>query len=251
MALGAFPGLLLLLIFVLGSKTGAADQSFFLLAFSVFAALGVFVHGLPLFAGFMLVRGRGQVRAENLMRTFGPLAERVAGKIDLQRVPLLGYSRPRGVLFEQGTTPCVLDIEAAKSGKRRIYFTRLTFDLGRAPQFQCTVSPANAFAAVGKFLGGQDVTLGWDEFDAQFVVTANDMLQAHEVLNRAIQEQLLTLLEQSRRAQWLGIGSVTLSVRENRVRIRMLGYPQSSEQLLEFYEHGKKLFDQLTPRLRY
>jgi hypothetical protein len=160
---------------------------------------------------------------------------------------------PREIRFQHGKTPCLLRVDIEETGQgdssHILYFMRLVFELGRPADFTCRVQPQS----LPKFLAGalrtSDVRLGWDEFDRRFIVEASDELRAPEVLNRPVQEQLLALSQAAAAMSPLEAGHVTLTVRDQRVEIRMKGLLDEAEQLWPFYQLGGGLFDLLAPRV--
>jgi hypothetical protein len=178
-------------------------------------------------------------------------AQRVGGEVVIRPVPLFGYPMAHAVLFSFSKTPCVLDIETVGSGKHKRHFTRLTFDLGRPTAFTCQIVPQHGLSFVAQWFGGQDVRLGWDDFDHRYIVKTNDELRAPDILDHEIRLALLDLRRQVGQSTPLKVegGYVDLAVHSGRVQIRALAHPRQLDQLLAHAASCGRLFDLLAVRV--
>ncbi len=188
---------------------------------------------------------------QNRLAQWSEFARRVGGEVVVRPVPIFGYSAPQAVLFSHGKTPCVLDIETVGSGKHKRHFTRLTYDLGRPTQFYCQLAPQYALSFVRQWFGGQDVQLGWPEFDERYIVKTNDDLRAPEIIDRNVQAALLDLRKLAGKYVLLAHegGFAELSVYSGRLQIRTLGQTKTIEQLLAHAAACGRLVDLLGPRV--
>ena len=240
---------LALLVFVgLNAPPGKA-------AASVAAAAMMLVFMASTFAPFAgvlaLVIFLARHAAQQRLAMWTPFARQVGGEVVVRPAPLFGYPEAKAILFTHGKIPCVLDIETVGSGKHQRHYTRLTFDLERQTAFGCQIVPQHALSFVTRWFGGQDVRLGWDEFDERFIVKTSDELRAPDVLDRTIQTALLDLRKLAGQNLPFGLdgGYVDLVAGSGRIQIRTHGLSRTTEQLWNHYTACGKLVDLLAPRL--
>jgi hypothetical protein len=219
----------------------------------VFIVVAAFFFGVPVFVFVLLtqaLRARGGQALDLGYRAF---AARVGGELVTQTIPLLGFKVPKAVLIPSGKAPCVLDLQSVGTGKSRVTYTRVTFDLPTPAGWRCQVTPQGLLDGLGSFLGLQDVQVGWDAFDDQFVVKSSHESLARTVLVLPVQERILALKQLSYRignATQLGSGNADLLIQENRVQMRLLAAPTSEADLMACYQACLELFELLAPRIR-
>ncbi len=190
---GLSAGALVVMAAVLIMLTAPPGEALTLLAFGgIF--LFVLASSFAPIAGVVVVVGllaRHGVQAQ--MQLWTQFATQVGGEAVIRPIPFFSYPHVRAVLFSHGKTPSVLDVETVGSGKHQRHFTRLTLDLGRPTAFTCQIVPQHGLSFVTRWFGGQDVRLGWDDFDNRYVVKTNDELRAPDILDHSIQLALLDL----------------------------------------------------------
>ena len=108
-------------------------------------------------------------------------------------------------------------------------------------------------STLGTLLGAQDVQVGWDVFDDQFVVQSDDPVQAVALLTRPVQEQLLlfkSFADPHLAQKHSGAGRFELSLSGNSFELRMRGSLFHHEKvLMEFYQACSRIYDLLEPQL--
>lgn len=77
----------------------------------------------------------------------------------------------------------IFDYFVVSTGKSAITYTRLRVALKNRNDFQLKLSKEGVFAKIGKALGSQDIEIGDESFDHDYVVKSNDELIATRILN--------------------------------------------------------------------
>jgi hypothetical protein len=95
---------------------------------------------------------------------------------------------------------------------------------------------------MGRCWGLHFVELGQEPFDNQFAVESNDETRARSVLTDEVQQGLLNL------KQWEG-GSLEWTVEKASLRVRVLGFIMSGEDLRTFYETSGRIYDAVAKAL--
>jgi hypothetical protein len=108
---------------------------------------------------------------------FGPSREEIwrqfAGQTGSQYVPG-GFWKGDKVEATHGPWTVVLDIYVVSTGKSAIAYTRMRAPYVNPDGFRFTVYRKGVFTEIAKWLGMQDVTIGHDDFDRDFVIKGND-----------------------------------------------------------------------------
>jgi hypothetical protein len=73
-----------------------------------------------------------------------------------------------------GEWPVTLDTYAVSTGKTVIMYTRMRAPYVNPEGFRFTIYRRGFFSGVGKMLGMQDVEVGFEEFDNDFIIKGND-----------------------------------------------------------------------------
>src|SRR6266542_6858294 len=82
-----------------------------------------------------------------------------------------------------------LDTYAVSTGKATIVFTRMRAPYVNSGGFRFTVYRKGLFSGIGKMLGMQDIEIGDEAFDHDFIVKGDDEAQVRELLaNQKIRE---------------------------------------------------------------
>jgi hypothetical protein len=222
----------------------------------VFVAIGSvflgFFFSVPVMAFVYFASKFGRQGARSLESGYREFAARLGGELVTRKVPLFGFSIPHAVLFKHGDTPTVLDLDTVGSGKSQTTYTRITFELPRETIVSCQVLPQGMLSSVGALLGAQDVRLGWDAFDDQFVIKTSDEHRAGQLLDREVQQDLLRLKqfgEDQTRRNRAPVGHIELDLRDRKLQLSLRGFLQESEALLAYYEACVRIFDRVAARL--
>ncbi len=114
----------------------------------------------------------------SLMREwFGPSREEVWRQLSTEigaKFVKGGFLQGDMVEATHGEWTIVLDTYAVSTGKVTIIFTRLRTRLENPSGFRFSVSRAGFFSSIADVLGFQDVQVGFDQFDDDFVIKGND-----------------------------------------------------------------------------
>jgi len=84
-----------------------------------------------------------------------------------------------------------LDTFAVHTGKATIIFTRLRAPFVNPSGFRFKVERRNVFSDVAKWFGAQDVTVGYEPFDHDFVIKGTDERLLRELFADALLRELL------------------------------------------------------------
>jgi len=77
----------------------------------------------------------------------------------------------------------VFDYFVVSTGKSAITYTRLRVALKNKSEFELKLSKEGVFSKIGKVLGSQDIEIGDESFDNDYIVKSNDELMASRILN--------------------------------------------------------------------
>jgi hypothetical protein len=86
------------------------------------------------------------------------------------------------VVADVGPWQVTLDLYVVSTGKSTTYYTRLRAPFANPPGFRFHVYRKSIFSDVGKLLGMQDIEVGVQPFDANFIVKANDEVRIIQLL---------------------------------------------------------------------
>jgi len=83
----------------------------------------------------------------------------------------------------------MLDTYTVSTGKATVVFTRMRAPYVNPGGFQFTVYRKGMFSGIGKMLGMQDIEIGDESFDKDFIIKGNDEIRVRELLsNQKIRE---------------------------------------------------------------
>jgi hypothetical protein len=105
-----------------------------------------------------------------------------------------GFWNGSKVEASHGQWIVTLDTFAVSNGKSSTTYTRLRAPYASPDGFYFKIYREGVFSSLGKMLGMQDVTVGYPEFDEQFIIKGNDeaklrRLFANEKIRELISEQ--------------------------------------------------------------
>ena len=115
-----------------------------------------------------------------------------------------GFARSDKVQVTHGEWILTLDTEVVSTGKATVIFTRMRAPYINPDGFRFTIYRRGFFSDMAKRFGMQDIEIGEDAFDRDFIVKATDESKVRELLSNA---HLRELLERQK--------DVQLTVRDN------------------------------------
>ncbi|MGZ4879106.1 MAG: DUF3137 domain-containing protein [Candidatus Angelobacter sp.] len=108
---------------------------------------------------------------------FGPSKEEIWRQFSAQTgsnyVPG-GFWKGDRVEATHGPWTVVLDTYTVSTGKSSVTYTRMRAPYLTSDGFHFTVYRQGIFSEIGKWFGMQDVTVGYEDFDRDFVIKGND-----------------------------------------------------------------------------
>jgi len=100
-----------------------------------------------------------------------------------------GFAKTDKIEATHGPWTVTLDTFVVSSGKSAVIFTRMRAPYVNPDGFRFTVYRKGIFTEIGKWLGMQDVTVGHDEFDRDFVIKGSDEQKLRRLFsNRQIRD---------------------------------------------------------------
>lgn len=100
-----------------------------------------------------------------------------------------GFLKTDKVEATHGPWTVTLDTFVVSSGKSAVVFTRMRAPYVNPDGFRFTVYRKGIFTDIGKWFGMQDVTVGYDDFDRDFVIKGNDEQKLRQLFsNRQIRD---------------------------------------------------------------
>lgn len=89
-----------------------------------------------------------------------------------------------------------LDCYAVSTGKSVVYFTRFRAPYINPDGFRFSITRKNFLTPLGKLFGLQDIVVGYDDFDTDFVIKSNDEVKVQQFFsNPQIRQMLIELKE--------------------------------------------------------
>ena len=119
----------------------------------------------------------------NLRRMFGPSRAEIWRQLSAEvggRYEEGGFWKGDKVRVSHGEWTVTLDTYTVSTGKVVIVFTRLRAPYVNPDGFRFTISRKHMFSSIAKLLGMQDVQVGHEPFDDEFIIkgTSEDKLRA-------------------------------------------------------------------------
>jgi len=102
-----------------------------------------------------------------------------------------GFCKGDKVKVTHGEWTVTLDTFAVSTGKSTIVYTRMRAPYVNPDGFRFTVYRRGMFTGVAKWLGMQDLEIGDERFDHDFVIKANDEAKVRELLGSPKVRELL------------------------------------------------------------
>ncbi len=218
--------------------------------FGIFIAFSILISGAGGFVVALIaqktIKRMSGASAEDV---FEPFARHVSGRVEEPPPGWFGLKlKPPSVWFEHAGLPAVLRIEVEGAGKHQVAYTVLEFTLAEASPVDLRVYPQGLFQKLGKWLGMQDIEVGDAAFDEHFVVQASRESAAATFLSAGVRRALLGLSDWRRRAVTSVLGSteyIELQLSGHSLKLRTIGFLNSAEQMIGFYELSGRVVDAL------
>ncbi len=103
-----------------------------------------------------------------------------------------GFARTDKIEATHGPWTVTLDTFAVSTGKSTIIYTRLRAPYVNPDGFRFTVYRNGIFTEVAKWFGMQDVTVGYDDFDRDFVIKGNSEEKLRRLFSNARIRRLIS-----------------------------------------------------------
>ena len=129
-----------------------------------------------------------------LRKWFGPSRQEIwrqlSAEIDARYVDG-GFAKSDKVVATHGEWTVTLDTYAVSTGKAVIVFTRMRAPYVNPSGFRFNIYRHGLFSEIGKWLGMQDVAIGDEAFDRDFVIQGTDAQKLQELFSSAKLRELL------------------------------------------------------------
>ena len=193
--------------------------------FCGFAVIVIIIGGV-----IAIVVASASARAKELNETFAILARHHKGK--LHRASW--FERP-SVTFDHGSTWVRVDIHST-GGKHPTHYTQVHIGWPE-PGFRMEVYPEGFFNRIGKFLGMEDVEIGSQDFDRDYIITSNNYGLLLETLTPECQLAVESLRDLGSSHQ------IYVAVRNYELLVKKLGLIDDIATLLKLVELSLQIYD--------
>lgn len=103
-----------------------------------------------------------------------------------------GFWKGDKVQVTHGQWTITLDTYAVSTGKTVMYFTRLRAPYVSSDRFQFTIRRRGLFSDIAKWLGMQDVVVGHEEFDRDFIIKGTDETKLRSLFDNVRLRELIS-----------------------------------------------------------
>ena len=93
-----------------------------------------------------------------------------------------GFGKGDRVEAQHGEWTVTLDTYTVSTGKTVIVFTRMRAPYVNPDGFRFSISRRGFFSGIAKFFGMQDIEIGDEPFDTDFIIQANDEFKVKQLL---------------------------------------------------------------------
>lgn len=177
-------------------------------------------------AMFRQKRMRGR---ETLLRQ---VEDRLGGKL----VPGSFFKQPR-LAFEHRGHPASLEFYST-GGRNPTYYTQLLFNFSSNPPFEFRIYPEHLLSKLGKLLGGQDIQIGDEIFDARFMIKGSSPERVKALLAKQRVREAIFELRSLKMNDHIDLATIRYAV-----RIRKLSWLDAPDLLVKFAECGKLILE--------
>ena len=158
-----------------------------------------------------------------------------------------GFARPDKVQVTHGEWTVTLDTEVVSTGQATVIYTRMRAPYINPDGFRFTIYRRGFFSDMAKRFGMQDIEIGEDAFDRDFIVKATDDSKVRELLSNA---HLRELLERQKDVQltvrdnegWFG---PTFPEDADELRFAVIGVIKDLPRLVSLFELFAVTLDEL------
>lgn len=185
-----------------------------------------------------------------MRKWFGPSRKEIWRQLSEQmgaQVVDGGFLKQGKVQVTHGEWTLTLDTEVVSTGKVTVVYTRMRAPYVNPDEFRFTIYRRGFFSDVGKWFGMQDIEIGDEAFDRDFIVKANDESKIRELLSN---RQLRELLEGQKDVHltvkdhegWFG---PTFPENADELEFRVVGVIKDLPRLVALYELFAVTLDEL------
>jgi len=131
---------------------------------------------------------------KSLRKLFGPSKEEIWKQLCSQTGAEYspgGFLKGDKVRVMHGEWTITLDTFTVSSGKSVVIFTRLRAPFVNPDKFQFTIYRRGFFSDIGKHLGMQDVVVGHEDFDRDFIIKGSDVEKLRALFANARLRELI------------------------------------------------------------
>ena len=158
-----------------------------------------------------------------------------------------GFARSDKVQVRHGEWMVTLDVHVVSTGKSAVVFTRMRAPYVNPDGFRFNIYREGFFSEIGKFFGMQDVEIGIEAFDRDFVIQGSDEARLRLLFDNA---KLRELLEKQPKVQfcvrddegWFG---PDFPEGVDELRFMVLGVIKDIDRLKGLYDLFAEALDQL------
>ncbi len=186
-----------------------------------------------------------------LLRTiFGPSRE----EIWRQLCAATGFSYVDGGFWKSdkveathGQWTITLDLYVVSTGKSSVTYTRMRAPYVNPDGFRFTVYRKGIFTEIAKWLGMQDVTVGYEDFDRDFVIKGNDEQKLRRLFSSPRIRELITAQPEIRFSVMDTDGKLWSKFPEgvDELHFQVVGVVKDLERLKLLYELFAETLDEL------
>lgn len=141
-----------------------------------------------------------------------------------------------GITFEYKSYAASIEYYST-GGKHPALYTRLFFHFQRTPPLSVRIYPERLFSRIGKFLGGQDIQLGDEQFDDKFMIKGSDQPRVKDFLSPDVRQAVFEL-----RALTMN-DHIEISTESTALRIQKLSWLHAPDLLISLVTLGQRVFD--------
>ena len=127
-------------------------------------------------------------------RMFGPRRKEIWGQLSSEmgaRYVEGGFGKADKIQATHGDWTVTLDTYVVSTGKTVIVFTRMRAPYVNPGGFRFTVYRKGIFSGLGKMLGMQDIEIGDESFDQDFIIKGTDEARVRELLSNTKIRELI------------------------------------------------------------
>jgi hypothetical protein len=185
-----------------------------------------------------------------MQKAFGPSTQEIwrqlCAEIDAQYVEV-GFWKGDKVQATHGPWTITLDTYAVSTGKSTIVYTRMRAPFVNPEGFRFTVYRKGIFSDIGKWFGMQDIEIGDQAFDEDFILKSDQESKLRELLGSSKIRELIGCQPQIYFSvkEDEGYFSTTFPEGVDELYFQVVGILKDVERLKLLYELFSEMLDQL------